>query len=62
MTKHVIVPQEELDKLLAARKALHTTLAQQHNSLELTMELIGVSNTLYSMATRKWPEVKGDEQ
>lgn len=61
MTKHVIVPQEELDKLEQARIELYEILDSYKDEF-MTLRFSNVTGTMWAIANRKWPEVKGEAQ
>jgi len=66
MTKHVIVPQEELDKLEQARKDLYQLLqdwgVEEYKDTLFISQLTNITSVCWRLANRKWPEVKGEEQ
>lgn len=56
---HVIVPRSELVKLEEARKLLYKILEAQCEDLAFVIALSKVTDPMWHLANRNWPEAKG---
>lgn len=56
--EHVIVPKSELVKLEQARLTLYRLLEDQTKDIGFLTRLVDITQTLWNIANRRWPEVK----
>lgn len=56
--EYVIVPKFELVKLEQARLALYELLEDQTKDIGFLTKLVDITQTLWNIANRRWPEVK----